>query len=267
LNSIDEKLAILLYDHGFTSIESLKQASLKELRTIKGVTRKQINAIKKEVEKEPEWETIQYDHEEEAEPQVQPSKPSPNGWEPVEQEASFKEKTKEPIESTEEGTSHPEEIFKDIPSVDPPIAQLLFNHGITSIETLQQTTIKDLTKIRGIKRSVAKRIKQDLHNLKSTDKNNVNKTTSEPSEEPVAWEEVANEENDIAQSESNKKQGYRQGEFVLYKKEVTLSPGTTRTIHFFSKEQPEEGTPTTLPDGYEIEVNKRTGVPYIRKKR
>ena len=263
LNSVNEKLAVLLYDHGFTSLESLKQASLKELRAIDGVTRKHANAIKREIEKEPKWETIEERNGEETIKSTKVSVSTPDGWEPVEEE-SLVEPTKQPVEIPEEEISSPVEVFKEIPSIDHRIAQLLINHGITSIELLQQTTIKGLTRIRGIKRGVAKQIKQDLQNLKSTDKNTVNTKTSK---EPVMWEEIDDEQDDIVRSGSNEEQGYRQGEFLLYKKEVTLTPGTTRTIHFFSKEPPEEGTPTTLPDGFEVDVNKRTGVPYIRKKR
>ena len=55
--------------------------------------------------------------------------------------------------------------------------------------------------------------------------------------------------------------------YTLYRKEIILNDGSKRVIHFFSKEKPDEGEPSPLPDGYEIKMDKKTGIPFIRKKR
>jgi len=60
---------------------------------------------------------------------------------------------------------------------------------------------------------------------------------------------------------------YKQGEYTLYSREVTLRGGRIQRIYYFSKKIPKSGEPYDLPDGYEVGVNKRTGLPYLKKKR
>ncbi|OYT28584.1 hypothetical protein B6U98_04555 [Thermoplasmatales archaeon ex4572_165] len=55
--------------------------------------------------------------------------------------------------------------------------------------------------------------------------------------------------------------------YILYQKEIDLGNNKKRVIHFFSKDKPDESIPSALPDNYEVKINKKTGVPYIRKKR
>ena len=43
--------------------------------------------------------------------------------------------------------------------------------------------------------------------------------------------------------------------------------GKKRTIHFFSKNKPDVGEPIQLPKGYEVKVNTKTGLPYLKKKK
>jgi hypothetical protein len=59
---------------------------------------------------------------------------------------------------------------------------------------------------------------------------------------------------------------YRYEDWVLYKKDVTLKGGKKQTIYFFTKRTPKSGTPCDLPNGYIVNVNKRTGLPYLKKK-
>ena len=55
--------------------------------------------------------------------------------------------------------------------------------------------------------------------------------------------------------------------WTLYEREVTLRGGKKQTIYFFSKKTPKSGTPCNeLPKGYKVGVNKRTGLPYLKKK-
>ena len=54
--------------------------------------------------------------------------------------------------------------------------------------------------------------------------------------------------------------------WTLYTRDVELKGGRTQTIYFFSKRKPKSGTPCDLPSGYKVGVNKRTGLPYLKKK-
>ena len=54
--------------------------------------------------------------------------------------------------------------------------------------------------------------------------------------------------------------------WTLYTRDVQLKGGRTQTIYFFSKRTPKSGNPCELPDGYTVGVNKRTGLPYLKKK-
>ena len=58
---------------------------------------------------------------------------------------------------------------------------------------------------------------------------------------------------------------YKEGEYTLHKKDVVLKGGRKQTIYFFSKRKPKSGTPCDKPDGYTVGINKRTGLPYLKK--
>ena len=82
------------------------------------------------------------------------------------------------------------------------------------------------------------------------------------------FEENEEEWKSFAKGETTEEQeGYRHGDYTLYVKDVETKSGKKRTVHFFSKGEPEEGEPAKLPKGYEVKVNKRTSVPYIKKKK
>lgn len=55
-------------------------------------------------------------------------------------------------------------------------------------------------------------------------------------------------------------------EYTLYTRDVELKGGKTQTIYFFSARTPKSGKPTGKPRGYEVKVNKRTGLPFLKKK-
>jgi len=65
---------------------------------------------------------------------------------------------------------------------------------------------------------------------------------------------------------SSKNDTFQYNDYKLYKKTIIINDEEKRTIHFFAKEPPELGEPTDLPEGYEVKINRKTGVPYIRKK-
>ena len=54
--------------------------------------------------------------------------------------------------------------------------------------------------------------------------------------------------------------------WTLYTRDVKLKGGRNQTIYFFSKRTPKSGRPCELPPGYTVGVNKRTGLPYLKKK-
>ncbi len=58
---------------------------------------------------------------------------------------------------------------------------------------------------------------------------------------------------------------YKHGDWNLYSRDVRLKGGRNQTIYFFSKRTPKSGTTCDMPNGYKVEVNKRTGLPYLKK--
>jgi len=60
---------------------------------------------------------------------------------------------------------------------------------------------------------------------------------------------------------------YKYGEYTLYTKEVMLRGKRKQRIYFFSKKQPEDATPCPLPEGYEVKVNEKTGLPLLKKRK
>ena len=58
---------------------------------------------------------------------------------------------------------------------------------------------------------------------------------------------------------------YRYGLYILYSKLVHLKNGKHQLIYFFSKRPPKSGTPTTLPQGFHVQVSERSGLPYLKK--
>jgi hypothetical protein len=55
-------------------------------------------------------------------------------------------------------------------------------------------------------------------------------------------------------------------EYTLYTREVKLKGGKVQRIYFFSARKPKSGNPTDKPDRYDVKVNNRTGLPFLKKK-
>jgi len=53
--------------------------------------------------------------------------------------------------------------------------------------------------------------------------------------------------------------------WTLYSREVKLKRGPKVTIYFFSKRKPKSGRPSDKPAKYTVKVNKRTGLPFLKK--
>lgn len=143
-------------------------------------------------------------------------------------------------------------IFIDLESVDDKIGELLYNNGITSIKILKDTNVKDLKKIHGIRGRLAKKIKSEVRNLE------------EEAEESFEKKDTLKDESD--EWVAVQTDGYQVDDYTLYEKKVKSKNGKKRTVRFFSKKEPDEGEPIDLPEGYEIKRNKRTNVPYLKKK-
>ncbi len=59
---------------------------------------------------------------------------------------------------------------------------------------------------------------------------------------------------------------YQYQGWTLYTRDVKLKKGPRVTIYFFSKRTPKSGRKMDeMPKGYKVGVNKRTGLPFLRK--
>ena len=137
------------------------------------------------------------------------------------------------------------EAFKEIESIDKKIAILLFDNGFTSVDSIRAASLKDLTRIKGIKKGSARKIMKEINELTKTKKS-----------------------HDIKEFPSLKQedgQSFRHGEYTLYRKEIETRSGEQRIVHFFSRTIPDEGEPVQLPPGYEVKDNIKTGIPYLKK--
>jgi len=70
----------------------------------------------------------------------------------------------------------------------------------------------------------------------------------------------------IGKKEAKKEEYYEKNGYHLYKREVKLKSGKSQIIYFFSKRKPRSGKRCALPEGYIVRINKRSGMPYLRKK-
>ena len=59
---------------------------------------------------------------------------------------------------------------------------------------------------------------------------------------------------------------YKYRNWTLYKGSVNIDEETQITTYFFSRWMPRKGLPSELPDGVEVEINRRTGLPYLNLK-
>ena len=166
-----------------------------------------------------------------------------------------------------------QEAFKDIGSIDEKTAELLYKNGYFSIENIKEATLDDLVQIRGIKRKLAKQIKKEIGQKILLPQNDefvpmqqpkTRKKTAKKLKDNAEWETYPSKEK-TKQKSSPAICIYK--DYTLYRKEST-GPGRKKTtIHFFSKEKPKKGRPCKLPEGFLIAVNKKTGIPYLKKKR
>jgi len=86
--------------------------------------------------------------------------------------------------------------------------------------------------------------------------------------------ETSSAERSVEKDERTNRSSFKQlsekghfsyGDYSLYRKQLRIGGKEIRTVHFFSKDAPEDSAPSELPEGYEVKVNDKTGVPYIKK--
>jgi len=62
-------------------------------------------------------------------------------------------------------------------------------------------------------------------------------------------------------------EGFTFNDYTLYCKDVCLKGSQKQQrIYYFSKKNPKDGTPCEKPDTHIVGVNKRTGLPYLKRK-
>jgi len=60
---------------------------------------------------------------------------------------------------------------------------------------------------------------------------------------------------------------FKYGEYTLYTRKIQLKNVNKKIdIYFFSSHKPKSGNPCPMPEGYEVGINPRTKMPYLRKK-
>ena len=224
----------------------------------------------------PEWEPVDAGETKIVEAKEEREKEL-SEWEPIsgeepeweKKEPQVAEKIKEEILVAKEERTI--DVFKDIESIDEKTAKLLYKSRIISVDILRETPIDELTKIKGIRRKFAKKIKKEVGEApKRIDrKDEWHVVVEAPKSNIEEKREVKSSfhKDEAPEQKQKETKTYRYGDYALYRKEITVSPGKKRTIHFFSRTEPEDGGPVDLPAGYEVKVNKKTGVPYIRKKK
>jgi len=72
-------------------------------------------------------------------------------------------------------------------------------------------------------------------------------------------------EEELPEWETVEETPFTYGEYTLYTKEVTLRGNRKQRIYFFSKNGKDDATPCAKPEGYEIKVNEKTGLPFLKK--
>ncbi|MCX6667331.1 MAG: helix-hairpin-helix domain-containing protein [Euryarchaeota archaeon] len=275
IKSIDEETAILLYDNGFTSIDVVKKASLRDLTRIKGIRKKLAKHIKREIEQKLEESATEIKGEP-GEYFILDEKFEEDDAKKIDENISnydFVEDKKDFFGEEDDEVNKENkkiDVFKDISNIDEKTASLLYENGITSVDILREKSVRELTRIKGIKRKLAKMIKKEIKSMdKKTEsmKDYDEKLVHGIKDEPPVEEKVHDEEWESYGTDEMQKQGYTYEDYTLYKKKIETKSGKKRFVRFFSKAEPDEGEPSELPTGFEVKVNKKTGLPYLKKKK
>lgn len=70
------------------------------------------------------------------------------------------------------------------------------------------------------------------------------------------------------QEKKNSSEGYRFGDYHLYCKDIILKGSQKKQrIYYFCKHEPKTGRPCEKPEAFTVQVNKRTGLPYLKRRK
>jgi hypothetical protein len=165
--------------------------------------------------------------------------------------------------------------FSGIKCIDDTTAELLYKHGYFSIENLQDTTVDDLVQIPGINRKLARQIKKEIdEQVIETETSEFiskkHKKTKKKEKKKPAPAHTTEWEPSVSQEKQQKAPSppictYK--EYTLYRRKTRRQDGKKSRFHYFAKRKSVKGSPAPLPEGYHIVVNKKNGVPYLKKKR
>ncbi len=264
IDSIDEETAVLLYDNGYKSVEDIRKTSLKNLKKVKCLDKKKAKEINREIankynsksdiDKISNEEFTEYTMEESVKEDAKKINEKIKNHvinnEPVEEEFFIEEE---------------KDVFEEMKSINEKTKELLLKNDVDSLEKLEEMTVKDITKIKGINKNLAKKIKKEIKKLQEKGEESydieenpyINGKKSEDE-----WESY-----EINQEDKRKTKGFSYKKYHLYEKEITTKRGNKRTIRFFSKEKPDDADPIDKPKGFEVRENNRTGVPYLKRKK
>ncbi len=162
--------------------------------------------------------------------------------------------------------------FKGIKCIDEKTAELLYKNGYFSIENIKETSIDDLAQIHGIKRKLAKQIKIEIEQYVAE----IDTSEFIPVKQKITKKKDRKKRTDSAEWESSPPKAKTQKsspdvctykDYTLYKQETRKPAGKKSITHYFAKSKTGKGAPSPLPEGYRIALNKKTGVPYLKKKR
>jgi Helix-hairpin-helix domain len=225
----------------------------KEERKLKKIELKRLQKEKQDQERN----AIQA--KEEPQPLFVPDEESPK-------EARFLEVTDEPPINVDYNN------FKGIKCINEKTAELLYKNGYFSIENLKDASIDDLVQIHGIKRKHANQIKIEIEEFTTqTDAAEflpIKQKTSKKKEQKkhldsAEWESSVSKEKGHKSYSSDV---YTYKGYTLHRREARRSDGEKTTLYYFTKKKSDRGHPCRIPEGYRIAVNKKTGVPYLKKK-
>lgn len=57
---------------------------------------------------------------------------------------------------------------------------------------------------------------------------------------------------------------YKHGDYILHRIDVNFKTIGKRPMYFFSKKISDKGNPCDMPSGYDVIINKRTGLPLLK---
>jgi len=75
------------------------------------------------------------------------------------------------------------------------------------------------------------------------------------------------DEKKLPKKRKKETKGFIYKGYGLFEKEIKTPSGKKRIIRFFSKTKPKMAKPIEIPKGFKMSINKKTGVPYLKKKK